>query len=658
MSTKKEFSPGKSLRNQLDYILTDLMPFEIPEAYSHYNFYKYLYTHSEELRSAIDECKKNTTDYGKREPRKIFDGAWSAIPLTFEIFKNGEERRTISLLHPHSLLHIYLFMACYDKNILLELNAHNTASLRFHSPNRSLRYLKLLKNEVQYFEEVHDAIGKRIIQQSNAYFNIKPYRTLPGFADSKRLLEANRQFAYYARTDYKLCFDSIYSHTYSWVKNKDVIDSKKGESGNLYVTIDRLLQDINAKLSHGVPVGPEFSRMIVELLLQNIDQNTIHSLHRRGMVYRRDYIFFRYVDDFFIFAHNERDTFTVLNQISEESAAFKLALNTAKTNSGKTPLFLNSWKKDIAAIADNISSCFLDNKINERSYISNVFKKLPNDFLNIIISHPDAKKSIVAYISTTIQNKFEEDNNLLQETHVGIILRFIRFFFFILGYAPGFDIIQRLISLLFNIDRRISIKNHDSLRNEIQKVLYDNKLLFENACPNDMSNLILSLGDFGLHFSVETESNIANKIFDGDNPLMIATWMRYSRYNANYAMEIERRVCSRILCALEIMKRDEILLRKEMWYIFIFINCPYISPKIKNFMRARIKSIQKMLLSGKIVSSAAKCDSLLYKFLLSPNENKFFDWGLASSSVATSALIAYRTKHRTIFRGEKYSFDY
>lgn len=70
---------------------------------------------------------------------------------------------------------------------------------------------------------------------------------------------------------YKACFDSIYTHAFTWIIERNVVDAKDAVNSHLLVTIDRILQNINGRSSNGIVVGPEFSRMMAEVLLQHID---------------------------------------------------------------------------------------------------------------------------------------------------------------------------------------------------------------------------------------------------------------------------------------------------------------------------------------------------------------------------------------------------
>ena len=67
----------------------------------------------------------------------------------------------------------------------------------------------------------------------------------------------------------------------------------------------------NGRSSNGIVVGPEFLRMMAEILLQHIDNEILLELEKDGIFYKVDYAAFRYVDDIFLFSNQPQ----VLEQI-------------------------------------------------------------------------------------------------------------------------------------------------------------------------------------------------------------------------------------------------------------------------------------------------------------------------------------------------------
>ena len=75
----------------------------------------------------------------------------------------------------------------------------------------------------------------------------------------------------------------------------------------MFLAIDRILQNINGKISNGIVVGPEFSRMVSEILLQQIDYEVKIILFNKKLFQNKDYSIYRWVDDIYIFANERKD---------------------------------------------------------------------------------------------------------------------------------------------------------------------------------------------------------------------------------------------------------------------------------------------------------------------------------------------------------------
>ena len=110
------------------------------------------------------------------------------------------------------------------------------------------------------------------------------FGTKPEFSFS---FKYNYQYQYFAKVDYKSCFDSIYSHAYTWIIDRDVVESGSISNSSLFACIDRVLMNINGKSSNGIVVGPEYSRMIAEILLQQIDKEVYLILLQEGYCWKR-----------------------------------------------------------------------------------------------------------------------------------------------------------------------------------------------------------------------------------------------------------------------------------------------------------------------------------------------------------------------------------
>ena len=284
-------------RNKLDFILTDLLPVEISELFSFSQLYAFLLQKPNQkiLSKLIQEIKQNKAEGNRR----IFENGWGAKPLKFKIFKGTETMREMSVIQPFSAVNLFLFIECYQDDILNYFEKHHGYSIRYYKKNTNLYYKARSGHMTQYFQEQAKRVGHGIIQQAGNYFTIGPFESINSFTDSRVWRMCNFKYKYYAKLDYKACFDSIYTHAFTWIIERNVVDAKSASNSHLLITIDRILQNINGRSSNGIVVGPEFSRMIAEVLLQHIDNLISVSISKENIIYNVDYVAFRYVDDIF-----------------------------------------------------------------------------------------------------------------------------------------------------------------------------------------------------------------------------------------------------------------------------------------------------------------------------------------------------------------------
>ena len=101
-------------RNQLDYLITDTLPVELPELYSLHRFYQYLL--EKEPANNLKFARQALIERKHKNERKLFNGSiWSTTPLKFKIQKNQKTTRTLSLIQPLSAINLYLFIDLYQK---------------------------------------------------------------------------------------------------------------------------------------------------------------------------------------------------------------------------------------------------------------------------------------------------------------------------------------------------------------------------------------------------------------------------------------------------------------------------------------------------------------------------------------------------------------
>ena len=345
-------------RNKLDYILTDIMPVEVSELFSYSKFYEYLLSKQSTLDDIVSQMHAMKAENSETPFSGGKWGNWATSPLKFNILKGTDSIRELNLVQPLSAMNIYFFVECYQKELLDILSNNACFSLRYHRKNSDLFYRRKSKKIVDYFEKISQKVDRAILQQTGAYFKIHKFNSVSSFTNSRLWQQCNFKYRNFAKIDYKSCFDSIYTHAYKWCIEKDTVDSKEASNANLHIVIDRVLQNINGRSSNGLIVGPEFSRMIAEVLLQEIDVEVKHNLAAQGLNAGADYRVFRYVDDIYIFSHTQAHTDLIIKTIERAAQKYLLKFNEFKYLKAYTPVVLSSWLGKARTLSDRISALF------------------------------------------------------------------------------------------------------------------------------------------------------------------------------------------------------------------------------------------------------------------------------------------------------------
>ena len=345
-------------RNKLDYILTDIMPVEVSELFSYSKFYEYLLSKQSTLDDIVSQMHAMKAENSETPFSGGKWGNWATSPLKFNILKGTDSIRELNLVQPLSAMNIYFFVECYQKELLDILSNNACFSLRYHRKNSDLFYRRKSKKIVDYFEKISQKVDRAILQQTGAYFKIHKFNSVSSFTNSRLWQQCNFKYRNFSKIDYKSCFDSIYTHAYKWCIEKDTVDSKEASNANLHIVIDRVLQNINGRSSNGLIVGPEFSRMIAEVLLQEIDVEVKHNLAAQGLNAGTDYRVFRYVDDIYIFSHTQAHTDLIIKTIERAAQKYLLKFNEFKYLKAYTPVVLSSWLGKARALSDRISALF------------------------------------------------------------------------------------------------------------------------------------------------------------------------------------------------------------------------------------------------------------------------------------------------------------
>ena len=639
-------------RNKLDYILTDIMPVEVSELFSYGKFYEFLLDHQKELNNIVGEMLKD-----KSNGKTLFlDGKWSSTPLKYNILKGVDGFREINLVQPISALNIYFFVECYQKEILDYLENNNCFSLRYHRKNNDLYYKRKTNRQTEYFVKTSKKMDKSILQQTGAYFKLYKFNSVSSFTNSKLWKQCNFKYKYFAKVDYKSCFPSIYTHTYKWIIERNTIDSKDAKNSNLFIIIDRILQNINGKSSNGIIVGPEFSRMIAEILLQNVDKEVLQNLQDKGLSLKKDFRIFRYVDDIYIFANSPADIDNIINMIESTAQKYLLHLNELKSYTTQTPVIMSDWLYKTRIFSDKVADLFYKkselyesqsiNYLVKNRYIS--LDRLENEFTLLMNEFTKERRFIVSYILSTLLNNISSKKDgfkLFDDGKLNKAFVILELAFYVYSFCPCFEHSQRMISMLVYFDDELKFKKDNETHKRLRNIIRKYSFIFEQANINDICNWFVFFNEYKICLLNNSENLIFEKVISEDNPILLANYLIYSRYDKKYYSIALKKVESIIDENISNMLPCELLLQREFWYVLVFCNCPYISHNLKDGLDKKVEKLK--IGDANYPSDLAR--NLIYEFLKdSTKKNLFFYWGYYNFSA--SKQLTYRTYQRTLFK--------
>lgn len=173
------------------------------------------------------------------------------------------------------------------------------------------------------------------------------------FGELTRLRALRRRAARYLLvTDIDQFYPTIYTHAIPWALHTKAVAKTSLKTGYRKTTaplvgdlLDKALQRMNDGQTHGIPIGPDTSLVIAEVLLAAADATLIskHDNKLRG---------FRYVDDYELSFETLRSAEEALADLQAILAGYELFLNPRKTRIVDLPQGLDSaWSIDLKSLS-------------------------------------------------------------------------------------------------------------------------------------------------------------------------------------------------------------------------------------------------------------------------------------------------------------------
>ena len=285
-------------RSQYRVLVSDVLPYERPLFFTNRFFSRFLKYYGVVCRDGKLVATKNHAE-GLDELLAIIGGQPNDKRKAFQynISKDGHEGgRQLTIIHPYHQVQMVEFYERY-KTVLMDFCSRSHFSLRYPykvatSQKRPKGFLRYLSDDTQKYHSE---------ESIKHYFAYKHYHNINGFYDDYRFLRAEKKFSKMYKSDIEHCFDSIKPETLSLAMFDEEMPQCKGSMAEDFY----LLNQSYLSSEDGIVIGPEFSRLYAEIILQRIDRDTEEELHKMNLVHFRDFAFYRYVDDGFLFCNND-----------------------------------------------------------------------------------------------------------------------------------------------------------------------------------------------------------------------------------------------------------------------------------------------------------------------------------------------------------------
>lgn len=627
-------------------VLSDTLPFEVPASFGNRHLFDLLsrydvrivgnilrweassdvFDEAAYVLSGIDRTNpivtSNETKFGKlRQYRSIAFNQQDAVktPFQFEICHRDNDSRSLSIPHPFSQILVANFYNDHADSIIYGTSRSAFSIRRPSSVARYSNYRDRMHEKLLSKQEGFEEHGKEY-DQIGSYFVYNIVNNIFKFFESYRYHRAEKRFDSMVQIDISKCFDSIYTHSLPWALHgkRAIKDDLSNSKSTFAAKFDRLMQSVNQAETNGIVIGPEFSRVFAEIILQYVDVEAERELRtHHEIIHKRDYEVFRYVDDYFIFFNRSIDSEIIIDVIGHYLSEMKLYLNKAKTKIYEKPIIteITIAKSSISKLFSSEIFSDFEEVASDDDEVDPVFRFIARaNSRNLIIGYKTILKSAgVSYsevgnytfaLLESVIDKMLSDflrsssTNRSEQRLVGALENLFEFAFFIYAAAPRVNLSVRLTRMISVIARGLrKMRVGAELRHHVFKYVHDN--IVHQLRKNQASEfreleslyLLTALGELGREYWLDEDSLCAHlRIFKNDqgqwvrsktlNHLTIMVTLQYIRGRAKYAglraFLIEQ--ISKLLTDRAVYARND----TEAVLIYLdAIACPYIDNTTK-----------------------------------------------------------------------------
>lgn len=287
-------------------LVADVLPFEHPVFFNNRYFVRLLKSLHVEMdeSSRLFSCK--AFEGKKKDTVEAFleyiqnSGQKNTECYQYEISKDDDDEnrtmRKLTIIHPYDQIKMAYFYKKYQ-SIILDFCSRSNFSLRY--PYKVATHHRKDKGYPHYISDEEKVVEPDEGQRH--YFAYRRFKNINNFYESFEFLNAERSYSCMQKLDIKHCFDNIHPDILAKALYDTDINSCQQ---TIAADFGNLMKNFKAK-GDGIIIGPEFSRLFSEILMQRIDNIVEKRMRARGYNNKRDYTFYRYVDDGFLFYDEE-----------------------------------------------------------------------------------------------------------------------------------------------------------------------------------------------------------------------------------------------------------------------------------------------------------------------------------------------------------------
>lgn len=217
---------------------------------------------------------------------------------------------------------------------------------------------------------------------------------------------------------------------------------------------------MNYDETNGILIGPEFSRIFAEIILQRIDKNVEIQLTKEEapIIHHKDYVCFRYVDDYFVFFSDDSIKDKIFKNFKLALGEYKLTVSEAKTQLYSKPIIteLTIAKLKIAELLEGDIHFRIEKEASLGDIDIEDYQAINNDVFKVYVN---SNRLAAKFKSILIESKVEYKEVLnyslsIIERKIGSILnKFDDYFKQLTKLSNGGELDDKQIQIKYNREK-------------------------------------------------------------------------------------------------------------------------------------------------------------------------------------------------------------